>query len=70
MKHNNFSISKYVPVLILLIFLSFFAHLGNTPLFDADEGAYSEVTREMITSRDWTTPQVNGIPVFHKPPLF
>jgi 4-amino-4-deoxy-L-arabinose transferase-like glycosyltransferase len=70
MKHNNFSISKYVPVLILLVFLSFFAHLGNTPLFDADEGAYSEVTREMITSRDFTTPQLNGIPFFHKPPLF
>ena len=70
MKSKPFSISKYLPVLFLLVFLSFFAHLGNVPLFDADEGAYSEVTREMVANQDFTTALLNGMPFFHKPPLF
>ena len=70
MKPKPFSISKYLPVLFLLLFLSFFAHLGNVPLFDADEGAYSEVTREMVVNQDFTTALLNGMPFFHKPPLF
>jgi len=70
MKPKPFSISKYIPVLLLLVFLSFFAHLGNAPLFDADEGAYSEVTREMVANQDFTTTLLNGMPFFHKPPLF
>jgi hypothetical protein len=70
MKQINFSISKHLPVLFLLLFLSFFAHLGNVPLFDADEGAYSEVTREMVENQDFTTALLNGMPFFHKPPLF
>jgi len=70
MKPKSFSISKYLPVLLLLIFLSFFAHLGSTPLFDADEGVYSEVTREMMVNMDFTAALLNGMPLFHKPPLF
>lgn len=70
MKQKPFSISKHLPVLFLLVFLSFFAHLGNMPLFDADEGAYSEVTREMLVNQDFTAALLNGIPFFHKPPLF
>jgi 4-amino-4-deoxy-L-arabinose transferase-like glycosyltransferase len=70
MKSEAFSISKYLPVLFLVIFLSFFAHLGNLPLFDADEGAYSEVTREMLVNNDFTLALLNDIPFFHKPPLF
>ena len=70
MKPKPFSISKHLPVLFLLIFLSFFAHLGNIPLFDADEGAYSEVTREMLQNQDFTSVLLNGMPFPHKPPLF
>jgi uncharacterized membrane protein len=70
MKSKPFSISKYVPVLFLVLFLSFFAHLGSLPLFDIDEGAYSEVTREMLANRDFTSTLLNDIPFFHKPPLF
>ena len=70
MKSETFSISKYLPFLLLIIFLSFFAHLGNLPLFDADEGAYSEVTREMLINNDFTSGLLNDIPFFHKPPLF
>ena len=70
MKPKTFSISKYLPVLFLLVFLSFFAHLGNTPLFDADEGVYSEVTREMMANGNFTSIRLNGMPFFHKPPLY
>jgi len=70
MKPRPFSISKHLPVLFILIFLGFFAHLGNMPLFDADEGAYSEVTREMLQNQDFTSVQLNGMPFPHKPPLF
>jgi 4-amino-4-deoxy-L-arabinose transferase-like glycosyltransferase len=70
MKPKPFSISKYLPILLLLIFLSFFAHLGHVPLFDADEGIYSEVTREMVVNKDFTSALLNGVPFFHKPPLF
>ncbi|MFC1837582.1 ArnT family glycosyltransferase [Thermodesulfobacteriota bacterium] len=70
MKSETFSITKYFPVLLLVVFLSFFAHLGSLPLFDADEGAYSEATREMLANRDFTTVLVNDIPFFHKAPLF
>ncbi|MBW2466450.1 MAG: glycosyltransferase family 39 protein [Deltaproteobacteria bacterium] len=70
MKSETFSIAKYLPVLVLVIFLSFFAHLGSVPLFDADEGAFSEVTREMLTNNDFTSSLLNDAPFFHKPPLF
>jgi len=70
MKPKAFSISKYIPILFLLLFLSFFAHLGSVPLFDADEGAYSEVTREMLVRQDFTAALLNDMPFFHKPPLF
>ena len=48
---------------------SLFAGLGSVPLFDEDEGAYSEVTREMIASGDFVTPRLNGETFFHKPPM-
>jgi len=70
MKSEPFSIAKYSPILLLLIFFSFFAHLGNLPLFDPDEGVYCEVTREMLANNDFTSIMVNGLPFFHKPPLF
>lgn len=70
MTPSNFSISKYLPVLLLLFFLSFFARLESIPLFDPDEGLYSEVTREMMANNDYTQVQLNGAPFIHKPPLF
>jgi 4-amino-4-deoxy-L-arabinose transferase-like glycosyltransferase len=41
--------------------------LGGVPLFDADEGAFSEATREMITSGDWGHTTLNGAARFDKP---
>ena len=63
-------ISRRAMILLgCLLVLSFFVNLGGTPLFDEDEGAYSEVTREMAASGDYVTPRLNGNPFFHKPPM-
>lgn len=35
----------------------------------SDEGRYSEIPRYMAQSGDWTTPRLNGIKYFEKPPL-
>ena len=35
-----------------------------------DEGRYVGVAWEMVRSGDWLTPTLNGLPYFHKPPLF
>ena len=40
------------------------------PLMLPDEGRYVGVAWEMLRSGDWLTPTLNGLPFFHKPPLF
>lgn len=40
------------------------------PLSLPDEGRYVGVAWEMVRSGDWLTPTLNGLPYFHKPPLF
>ena len=40
------------------------------PLQLPDEGRYVGVTWEMLRSGDWLTPTLDGLPYFHKPPLF
>ena len=39
------------------------------PLALPDEGRYAEVGRWMLSSGDWLTPRLDGVPFFHKPPL-
>ena len=43
--------------------------LGDAALFDVDEGAFSEATREMLASGDWGHTTLNGEPRFDKPML-
>ena len=61
------------PALTLLILLlplaSFFLMLGATPLFDVDEGAFSEATREMFERGDFLSTYLNGENRFDKPIL-
>ncbi|GAO22089.1 glycosyl transferase family 39 [Alicycliphilus sp. B1] len=40
------------------------------PLAAPDEGRYVGVAWEMLRSGDWLVPRLNGLPFFHKPPLF
>lgn len=40
------------------------------PLMLPDEGRYVCVAWEMMRSGNWATPTLNGLPFFHKPPLF
>ena len=56
-------------VLALAVWLGFFNQLGGFPLFDVDEGAFSEATREMLERGDFVTTWLNGQPRFDKPIL-
>lgn len=55
-----------VPLALLLLALF---QLGAAPLFDVDEGAFSEATREMLVSGDWGHTTLNGEDRFDKPIL-
>ncbi len=71
MKPEPFKLSRNTVLagLGILIFLSFFAGIGSGPLFDVDEGAFSEATREMLVSKNYLTTYLNGLPRFDKPIL-
>lgn len=56
-------------VLALALFLSFFWQLGSVALYDLDEGAFSEATREMLASGNYITPYRDGEPRYDKPVL-
>ena len=45
----------------------FLLGLGQSLLFDVDEGAFSEATREMVVSGDWGHTTLNGADRFDKP---
>lgn len=54
--------------LLSLAWLALLAWLR--PLTLPDEGRYVGVAWEMMRSGDWLLPTLNGLPYFHKPPLF
>lgn len=58
-----------LAILIFFIFIAFFLPLPFTPLFDLDEGAFSEATREMLVGKDYITTYLNGFLRFDKPIL-
>ena len=43
--------------------------LGSYSLGNPDEGRYAEIPREMVAANDFTTPHLNGVNYFEKPPL-
>jgi 4-amino-4-deoxy-L-arabinose transferase-like glycosyltransferase len=59
------------PALALLaaIWIGLFLRLGAIPLFDVDEGAFAEATREMLARGDYVSTWLNGQPRFDKPIL-
>ncbi len=56
-------------LLVLVLVLSFFWQLGAMPLYDLDEGAFTEATREMLDSGNFITPHKDGEPRYDKPAL-
>lgn len=57
-----------VGVVLALGWLAF--GIGLHPLILPEEGRYVGVAWEMIRSGDWIVPTEDGLPFFHKPPLF
>jgi len=53
----------------IIIWFSFFFNIWSVPLFDLDEGAFSEATREMLRSGDYITTYLGGELRFDKPIL-
>jgi 4-amino-4-deoxy-L-arabinose transferase-like glycosyltransferase len=56
-------------LLAAVVLLSFFWQLGAVPLYDLDEGAFTEATREMLASGNYITPHKDGEPRYDKPVL-
>ncbi|HFE32237.1 MAG TPA: glycosyltransferase family 39 protein, partial [Gammaproteobacteria bacterium] len=56
-------------LLFLAVASSFYLNLWAVPLFDLDEGAFSEATREMFERGDFISTYLDGQPRYDKPIL-
>jgi 4-amino-4-deoxy-L-arabinose transferase-like glycosyltransferase len=61
--------SKKIWWLVIAVAVIWFANLEYRKLIKPDEGRYAEIPREMVVSGDWTTPRLNDLKYFEKPPL-
>ena len=52
------------------VFIAFACTAWIRPLLLPDEARYVGAAANMLTFHDWLTPTLNGVPFFHKPPLF
>ncbi|PWT77090.1 MAG: hypothetical protein C5B46_00355, partial [Proteobacteria bacterium] len=59
----------WVALAVIAVATSFFLALGRAPLFDVDEGAFSEATLEMFQRGDFLSTYLNGEPRYDKPIL-
>lgn len=64
-------LAAHAPALpvAMAVLAGLFWGLGSVPLFDVDEGAFSEATREMLARGDYVSTWLNGQPRFDKPIL-
>jgi 4-amino-4-deoxy-L-arabinose transferase-like glycosyltransferase len=60
---------RSVAILVAFFAIIWFANLQYRSLIKPDEGRYAEISREMLSSGDWTTPRLNNLKYFEKPPL-
>ena len=54
---------------VAAVLASLFLALGRAPLFDVDEGAFSQATMEMFQRGDFLSTYLNGAPRYDKPIL-
>lgn len=69
--HDNQSVSISVLwiLLTLALFTAFYLNVHTVPLFDLDEGAFSEATRDMLERGDYIATYLYGQPRYDKPIL-
>ena len=56
--------------LSLVCYLTYFYHLGDSALWDPDEGRSGVIAKEMVNSGNWVTLTHNGKPYHDKPALY
>ncbi|HEY6095228.1 MAG TPA: glycosyltransferase family 39 protein [Gallionellaceae bacterium] len=56
-------------LLLIAVAVVWFGNLEYRKLVKPDEGRYAEISREMVASGNWTTPRLNDLKYFEKPPL-
>lgn len=52
-----------------LLFLFFYFGLSTYGLLNNNEGLYAQIAWEMVISKNWIMPHLNGVPYIEKPPL-
>jgi len=57
-------------VLLSLCYFIFFFRIGVRDLWSPDEPRYAQVAREMLETKEWIVPQLNGQLYREKPPLY
>ena len=61
--------SVFISALMAICLILFFFSLGDRALWDIDEGKHAVISKDMVLSGDWLTPQYNGVNFYDKPPL-
>ena len=64
---NSFDLLSSWPFILVICFFSVIGAGFWLPLFDLDEGAFAEATREMLESGNWVSTYLNGVPRHDKP---
>jgi 4-amino-4-deoxy-L-arabinose transferase-like glycosyltransferase len=66
-QHSGMVVS--IAILVAIALVTFCLRLGNTHLWDQDEGYYASAAAEMFAKNDWVVPTFNGELFAHKPPM-
>ncbi len=67
---NNGKWLSDLSLLFLGLMLFYLLWLGGHALLTPDEARYSEIAREMVISKDYITPRLNGVIFLDKPILY